>query len=305
VQKGYEVLKKIEKVLGTVPVNRNKLTELASTFYSLIPHDFGMSRPPPIDSTKKIKKKMAMLEALGDIEIATSLLKMDVGDENPVDASYKALNVNLSPLDKTSDEWKIVETYIKNTHAPTHTSYTLELKQLFTVERPGEQERFKTYAGLPNHQLLWHGSRLTNFVGILSQGLRIAPPEAPVTGYMFGKGLYFADLVTKSANYCHSSKSNPLGVMLLSRVALGKTYDCLNAEYMEKPRPGFDSTKGCGVTVPDPSAELKLPDGLVVPYGPPVPKGPQGGSLLYNEFIVYDVAQCVVSYLVVVKFHFS
>ena len=32
--------------------------------------------------------------------------------------------------------------------------------------------------------LLWHGSRLTNWVGILSQGLRIAPPEAPVTGYM-------------------------------------------------------------------------------------------------------------------------
>lgn len=28
------------------------------------------------------------------------------------------------------------------------------------------------------------GSRLTNFVGIISQGLRIAPPEAPATGYM-------------------------------------------------------------------------------------------------------------------------
>jgi hypothetical protein len=38
-----------------------------------------------------------------------------------------------------------------------------------------------------NRMLLWHGSRLTNWVGILSQGLRIAPPEAPVTGYMFGK----------------------------------------------------------------------------------------------------------------------
>jgi len=37
-------------------------------------------------------------------------LKNDIGDENPVDASYKALNVNLSPLDKSSDEWKIVET---------------------------------------------------------------------------------------------------------------------------------------------------------------------------------------------------
>lgn len=34
--------------------------------------------------------------------------------------------------------------------------------------------------------------------GILKQGLRIAPPEAPVTGYMFGKGVYFADVRTFS-----------------------------------------------------------------------------------------------------------
>jgi poly [ADP-ribose] polymerase len=37
------------------------------------------------------------------------------------------------------------------------------------VERPGEEERFKPYAALGNQQLLWHGSRLTNFMGILSQ----------------------------------------------------------------------------------------------------------------------------------------
>lgn len=45
--------------------------------------------------------------------------------------------------------------------------------------------------------LLWHGSRSTNFAGILKQGLRIAPPEAPVTGYMFGKGIYLADVSYK------------------------------------------------------------------------------------------------------------
>lgn len=38
-------------------------------------------------------------------------------------------------------------------------------------------------------KLLWHGSRLSNVVGILSKGLRIAPPEAPSNGYMFGKGV--------------------------------------------------------------------------------------------------------------------
>jgi hypothetical protein len=37
------------------------------------------------------------------------------------------------------------------------------------VERPGEEERFKPYAALGNQQLLWHGSRLTNWMGILSQ----------------------------------------------------------------------------------------------------------------------------------------
>lgn len=47
--------------------------------------------------------------------------------------------------------------------------------------------------------LLYHGSRTLNYVGILSEGLRIAPPDAPVSGYMFGKGIYFTDVPSKSA----------------------------------------------------------------------------------------------------------
>jgi hypothetical protein len=38
--------------------------------------------------------------------------------------------------------------------------------------------------------LLVHGSRLTNFVGILSKGLKIAPPDVPASGYLFGKGVF-------------------------------------------------------------------------------------------------------------------
>jgi len=51
--------------------------------------------------------------------------------------------------------------------------------------------------------------------------LRIAPVEAPVTGYMFGKGIYFADMVSKSANYCMASLNNNTGLLLLCDVALG------------------------------------------------------------------------------------
>lgn len=59
-------------------------------------------------------------------------------------------------------------------------------------------------------------------------GLRIAPPEAPVTGYMFGKGIYFADMVSKSANYCATTPSNPYGLMLLCDVALGNVSKIYN-----------------------------------------------------------------------------
>lgn len=33
-----------------------------------------------------------------------------------------------------------------------------------------------------------HGSSIANFVGILTEGLRIAPAEADASGYAFGKG---------------------------------------------------------------------------------------------------------------------
>lgn len=46
--------------------------------------------------------------------------------------------------------------------------------------------------------LLWHGSRLSNWVGILREGLRVAPPEAPVTGYMVISKFWYSDISLKS-----------------------------------------------------------------------------------------------------------
>lgn len=49
----------------------------------------------------------------------------------------------------------------------------------------------------------------------------IRPLPTLQTGYMFGKGIYFADMVSKSANYCHASQGDPIGLILLGEVALG------------------------------------------------------------------------------------
>jgi hypothetical protein len=131
-----------------------------------------------------LKQKLEMVEALGDIEIATSLLKQSSHlnlDEHPIDTNYRSLRNNIQPLDKESEEWTVIEKYVANTHAGTHNQYSLDILDIYTLERDQETQTFRK---LHNRTLLWHGSRLSNWVGILSQGLRIAPPEAPVTGYM-------------------------------------------------------------------------------------------------------------------------
>jgi poly [ADP-ribose] polymerase len=48
---------------------------------------------------------------------------------------------------------------------------------------------------------------------------------------MFGKGVYFADIVSKSANYCNATKINPIACLLLCEVALGNTCEKFYADY--------------------------------------------------------------------------
>ena len=111
---------------------------------------------------------------------------------------------------------------------------------------------------------------------------------------MFGKGVYFADMVSKSANYCYAS-SRQIGLMLLCEVMTGEENDLLYADYNADSlakKNNKDSTKGCGRTAPDPSKSAYTKDGVEVPYGPAIDvKLDKDGSLLYNEYIVYDVAQ--------------
>mmetsp|Transcript_14581 Transcript_14581/g.48297 ORF Transcript_14581/g.48297 Transcript_14581/m.48297 type:complete len:407 (-) Transcript_14581:407-1627(-) len=293
-----------------------RVVELSNQFYSLIPHVSvseksgaanRLQRLPLIDTPSRLKAKIEMVEALGEIELASRVIdtKAPAFDKHPLDLKYDQIGAKLTPIDKGSATHQLLQQYMANTHAATHGQYSLELEQAFEVERPGEAERFVDKG---NRQLLWHGSRLTNWAGILSQGLRIAPPEAPVTGYMFDKGVYFADMVSKSANYCFASRQAPTGVLLLCDVSLGDQYERLQAEYRagaSAKKAGKDSTFGKGATGPDPAGTVPLPSdpAVLVPKGKAKKTAVAGSSLLYNEFIVYDVAQVRQKYLLRVKFH--
>ncbi|XP_011692306.1 PREDICTED: poly [ADP-ribose] polymerase-like [Wasmannia auropunctata] len=308
IDKAYAVLTQLQEILKKSNVDRTALIDASNRFYTLIPHNFGVSGPKILESPEEIRAKCDMLDALLEMEIAYNLLSSDKTNEkeNPLDVHYKQLKTNIDVLDKTSEEFKMIEKYVKNTHAATHTQYDLEIAEVFVVRRNGEEQRYKPFKKLPNRKLLWHGSRTTNYAGILSQGLRIAPPEAPVTGYMFGKGIYFADMVSKSANYCCTHSQNPTGLLLLCEVALGNIYERYQADYIEKLPKGKHSTMGRGQTHPDPKDVHKTEDGIEVPYGMGVPaKLSKNSALLYNEYIVYDVAQVKVRYMIRMNFKYK
>ncbi|XP_063621514.1 poly [ADP-ribose] polymerase [Cydia splendana] len=305
VKAGYKVLSELLGLLNKGEASQNKIIDATNRFYTLVPHNFGVNNPPLLDNVEAIKAKTEMLDNLLEIEIAYSLLKSDANETtSPIESHYLKLKAEIAPVDKGSPEFQLIATYTANTHAATHSNYTLEIQEVFKVVREGEDKRYKPFRKLHNRRLLWHGSRVTNFAGILSQGLRIAPPEAPVTGYMFGKGIYFADMVSKSANYCCTSKNSPLGVMLLAEVALGNMKECTAATYIEKLPAATHSTWGQGRTQPDPAMNKTLDCGTVVPLGKPQTRD-INTSLLYNEFIVYDVAQVNVKYLLQMKFNYK
>lgn len=319
---GYEVLKKIAEIIDkprTAAITY-QLQELSSDFYTVIPHSFGMKVPPVINTAPMVKTKLEMLEALGEIEIAQKLIKDNKKLEealtiNPLDQQYASLRLNkLEPMDKESERFKLIDQFVRNSHGKTHSYYNLVIDEVFDLDREGEQERFKDagFDKLHNRRLLWHGSRLTNYVGILSQGLRIAPPEAPVTGYMFDKGAYFADCVSKSANYCFTGPSNNTGLMLLCEVALGDMHELEQSDYNAKinsEKAGKHSTKGCGQSYPKPSGDVIIEDNLRVQAGeletePPKNNG-FGYRLQYNEFIVYNTSQIKMRYLIKMKFDYG
>ena len=202
----------------------------------------GRSKLPLLTSKEMVKEKIQLLEALQDIEVALRLLGGSGAGGNLVDENYNRLQVNIQPV-PAGVLRATIESSILSTHADTHSQYRMAVEELFSLEKPSETENFMDCG---NKQLLFHGSRLSNWAGILGQGLRIAPPEAPVTGYMFGKGekfsalclvctasdvgVYFADMSSKAANYCFPSRSQPYGLLLVCEVSTGVARELVQAD---------------------------------------------------------------------------
>ncbi|GJJ13086.1 hypothetical protein Clacol_007336 [Clathrus columnatus] len=303
--KGFEVLKELAEVIED-PSGKwarqggiNEVcAELSSRYYS-----FGRNRPTIISHMSLLKHELEVLDNLGDMEIAHRIISSSMTTDedgnivNPLDMHFQSLGLSfMDPVARGSKEFDVLQAYVHDTHGNTHSWYKVNVQHIFRVGRDNEVQAFREagYDKLETGQrlLLWHGSRSTNFAGILKQGLRIAPPEAPVSGYMFGKGVYLADMMSKSANYCYPQLSNGTGLLLLCEAAVKPFNELRHADFTADDackKNGALATKGLGrfqhVDWQDAGKALNRPEllGVDMPKGCGSDVNQADLSLQYNE----------------------
>ena len=284
----------------------NQINDISSRYYEIIPQSqYKTSRPPPLSSQEQINTQFTLIEDLINIEAASKILlaaQSKMNEINPLDYCLKALGVDLEVIQQFTQEYDIIKKYIDRSSNEDDGYQHMNLKNIFRLQRRGENERFIPYIGMENRWLLFHGSKTSNFIGILSQGLRIAPPNAAITGWAFGKGIYFADMFAKSAGYCYTYQPGKGDLlMLICEVALGKMSNVTAATFTNEAAPaGYDSIRARGARGPNMDKKLYLEDGSQVPFGEIQNNrdDPRGSYLAHNEYVIFNQEQVKMRYLI-------
>ncbi|KAJ8578843.1 hypothetical protein ON010_g355 [Phytophthora cinnamomi] len=266
-----------------------KVSERSSRYYEIMPcqEDMLASSIKAFDQVSDVNAEITRLRLLSDIMETYKMLlgaKRAQQTKNPLEYCYHALQVRLAPLQPADAERQLIHRYFFG-GLRSFDRQRYRISNVFEVERRGETQRFNDLMeerpdlkAMQTH-LLWHGTKRTNLMGILSQGLRVAPPEAPHHGYAYGKGLYFANVAEKSLNYCDApyalpildkdgkpdkttTKTREVHYMLLCEVSLGKPVELTTTAAWGSdplPREGMDSVKALAMHNPDPQGELVSP----------------------------------------------
>ena len=301
---GLNILKNIEIELNKENPDKENLTKLSSQFFSQIPHNFGFKKMANfiIDSTEKIKEKIDMINTLSDMKITLNILdnaddndEYENKEEKELYDCYKKLNCDIRTISEGEEIYSKLNKYL-TVKIDDYSYNNLSIIKAYEINRHGEKEKFKDYG---NKKLLWHGSRITNFVGILSQGLRIAPPEAPSSGYLYGKGVYFADMSQKSSIYCYPVYNEAL--ILLGEVSLGKEDIREDTDYYlpKTLKEGANSVHALGKL--ESSGGENIDGDVFVPNGDTINNNYNYNT--YAEYIVYNVDQIKLKYLLKIKYN--
>jgi poly [ADP-ribose] polymerase len=283
IDSGKEILKQVNALLhgnkSLIDTTAPEIITLTNQFYSAIPHKIELPsrnnrdawlKQYALNNSQILDEKYDLLDLLGNVQ------GMVKGFGSDLDTKYREIGCEFEYLDKSSPYYKSIENHILSTQSDKH-YWKIRVQNVWAVKVKAQEEpSYKNKMDyVKNVQPLFHGSRPCNILGICKKGLLLRPPGAYVTGSMFGNGLYFADQSTKSSQYS-TARFGGTGTnkntyfMFVTDVALGRIKEFSNAQPSLNSAPaGYDSVQGV-----------------------------KGSSLVHNEFIIYDIHQQKLQYLV-------
>lgn len=131
-----------------------------------------------------------------------------------------------------------------------------------------------------NTQLLFHGSRVSNFLSILSRGILLPKRVRSLGGKrtdigMLGSGIYFSNSISASIKYCHPSKKGNTRLVAMVEVNLGRIKETTEMDPSLTCAPeGYDSVHALNAT------SFRTSD------------------FLDEEFVIYNTQQQEIRYLI-------
>lgn len=303
IDKAYTILDTINKNLKS-----NDLASLSSDFYTLIPISIGRRKPPIINSIELVGKNINLLNELSQMVYGTNMVKGNKSSDMMKNllTMYGELETTFTPLETTDLMYNILINYLDNSKGATH-HLKFNVESILEVNRPKERLIYEKYSkNIKNKTLLFHGTRISNMMGILKNGLVVDPSKlginVNITGKMFGMGLYFANSCSKSINYCGYNSSDNIACLFVSEVALGK---------LLKKKSSDSSLSANNIPVNYHSVWAQgqsgykeydcYDDGVQVPSGKLVKHNGNDYDLLYDEFIVYHEEQISLRYVIRLK----
>ena len=150
------------------------LADLASKFYQLIPQKEGENETvKPMKNTQELQQQYVKLDQLVNIEFTSRMLLAALYRQytlNPMQYIYASMGVRITPLEEGDPECDLIRAYCLNTaSSPANGGVGVKRIKIFKIERKGEPERFeKVAAEVGNRKLLFHGSGISNFLGLLA-----------------------------------------------------------------------------------------------------------------------------------------
>ena len=250
IEKGEQILSDLYAEFNKKQNAKKKaevLEGLSSDFYTVIPHRFGRSREAAaaavIDSLEDFEQKQETLQLMKDM-LQVNGEEGSVLFEAEADQEYEALGCKITPMDRKSSEYQEMADYVINSQVK---SRSIKVENVFRISRPEEEKAFT--ADISNQRMLFHGSRIQNWVGLLSRGILL--PKIVVSmgvhrtdaGWL-GHGIYFGDAACTSVFYTSPGRKKTR-LMTVARVGLGKVKQYHKITYgLTEPPPGYNSCHG-------------------------------------------------------------